>query len=121
MTILLVEDNEIRAGELKRTLSEHEVTHVTSSRVALEALSSSSFEAVFLDMDLDDGIGAGLKVAEWLGRSNTRPRIVIHSMNTGIAAKAKRLVANVRVIPMVRFWKAREEGELERLLEEALG
>jgi len=55
--ILLVEDNEMSTGMIRRMFTVHSIDHVTSLADAIEHLSTSSPDIIFLDLNLPDSSG----------------------------------------------------------------
>jgi CheY-like chemotaxis protein len=66
LRILVVEDSEVRIAFFIDILSDFPLTFATSSRDAICLIENESFEADFLNMDLDDGLGRGRDVSKHL-------------------------------------------------------
>jgi CheY-like chemotaxis protein len=90
MDILILEDCSNRCVHFKRALIGHNVTITEHSKEAIEILSKSKFDILFLDHDLGgmqmvaSGENTGYEVAEWLRHNPGRKpgKIFLHSLNT---------------------------------------
>ena len=92
MKILIVEDNDSRQDFFRDILSEYNPAFTTTSVGAIALLEQKSFDLIFLDMDLDDGLGRGLDVAQHLKQAQLFCDVVVHSMNISVASEAARIL-----------------------------
>ncbi len=79
--VLVVDDSPERLAAFRRQFGPA-ATYVTSYAAAVETLTASTFDEVWLDFDLG-GRKNGTNLAFWLRRlpQQRRPRVVIHSEN----------------------------------------
>lgn len=79
MKILMVENHRIFAETvIGQFLSAHEVTCVSSVREAFYCLSTSLYEVVLVDFDLDDG-EKGTELVQWMKMERRRELIIAMS------------------------------------------
>ena len=107
MDILILEDDHVRQEIFLRNLADANAVIVETATDAIQRLSESRWDYLFLDHDLggtqlvESGPGTGYEVAEWLAENPTfqPPNIVIHSFNPGGAENIKRGLPNAVVAP----------------------
>jgi len=121
--ILIVEDNDTRQDFFRDTLAGYSLVFTTTSVEAIELLKQKSFDLIFLDMDLDDGLGRGLDVARTLkGTPNSHSDVIVHSMNISAAAEVKKILpwSQLLTIAELRRMVAKfgHEGFIERILDQ---
>ena len=121
MKILIVEDNDSRQVFFRDILSECDLVFTTTSVRAIALLEQKTFDLIFLDMDLDDGLGRGLDVARILkGTPNSYADVIVHSMNISVAAKVKRILPGSQLLSIAEMRRLvgrfGNEGFVERIL-----
>ena len=119
--ILIVEDDDTRQNFFRNILAGYDLVFTTTSVEAIDLLKQKSFDLIFLDMDLDDGLGRGLDVARTLkGNLNTYSDVIVHSMNISAAAEVKKILpwSQLLTIAEMRRLVARlgHEEFVERIL-----
>lgn len=122
MKILIVEDDDTRQDFFRIVLSEHDLVFTTTSAEAIEFLKQKSFDLIFLDMDLDDGLGRGLDVALWLKRApNPYSDVIVHSMNVSVAAEVKRILPWIQLITIAEMRRLAARFGHDEFVERLLG
>lgn len=94
MRLLILEDDPSRVHEFYKMFEDHSLVVVNTAADAISFLSTSKFNAIFLDHDLggktyvdSDNENTGYQVAKMLSVSiNRHTPVVIHSWN-GVGAK----------------------------------
>lgn len=89
MKILVLDDNDARLKAFKKHLIGHILDCVKTAKEAIQKISETKYDAIFLDHDLGDrilepsGYGTGFEVAQWLNEHSEKiPQItIIHSFN----------------------------------------
>jgi len=119
--ILIVEDNGSRQDFFRDILSEYTLLFTTTSTEAIKLLKQQSFDLIFLDMDLDDGLGRGLDVARMLkGTPNSYADVIVHSMNIPVAAEVQRILPGSQLLSIAEMRRMvasfGHEGFIERVL-----
>lgn len=107
MKILVLDDNEIRLRYFKKHLAPLLPDCVMTAKEAIEKLSETDFDVVFLDHDLGNqeyqtsGDGTGYEVAQWLSNHPEKKpkKIVIHSFNACGARKMLALLPEAEYTP----------------------
>lgn len=113
MKILFLDDDRLRQDYFRTQLQglRLDLTIVTTSVEAIEALERERFDLVCLDHDLDgrifveSGPGTGYEVAERLVRTANRDaRIVVHSLNEDGAKKMLEVLGPAAVwVPFIHI------------------
>ena len=112
MNILILEDKHIRLKTFKRLFPDSQITHVETSKEAIEKLKNSSWDMLFLDHDLGgqemvaSGENTGWEVADWLSKNPDRKpsNIVLHSCNPGGRANMKAVLPEAYDIPFTALY-----------------
>ncbi len=92
MKILILEDDPVRFSLMEKFLQRVDniaITHVETSKEAIDHLAENTYDIVSLDHDLGgtqlakSGPGTGFEVARWLANNEDRqpPQIWLHSLN----------------------------------------
>jgi DNA-binding NarL/FixJ family response regulator len=82
LNVLLIEDDPRRHEVFLDLLEGHRVTVVATSTGGLTETTQSAYGLVLLDLDLADGVGKGVRVAEALSESaSATAHLIVHSMN----------------------------------------
>lgn len=104
MKILVVEDSEARLDFFREVFADCQLAFASTSRDAAALLDSDVYDLIFLDMDLDDGIGRGLEVARSLQKTkNFFCDVIVHSMNCSIATQVPRVLPGTQLIPIAEM------------------
>jgi len=102
--ILIVEDNGSRQDFFRDVLSEYALVFTTTSTAAIDLLKQQTFDFIFLDMDLDDGLGRGLDVARVLKETpNSYADVIVHSMNIPVAAEVQRILPGSQLLSIAEM------------------
>ena len=118
MKVLVVEDNEERMGFFRELFLEDQMTFTTTSREAIALLMEVTYEIIFLDIDLDDGLGRGLEVARSLkGSPNDYSPLIVHSMNVSAASKVERISPGSLLMPIIEMRQIFAQFGKDELLE----
>lgn len=105
--ILILEDLPDRREIFLSNLAHCDLVMVVSSVVdAITALSSFTFDCIFLDHDLEgrngvpsDDPNCGLRVAEFIAIKNIETTVIIQSLNPNGAQEMKQALPNAIVFP----------------------
>jgi len=88
MKILFLDDMKERHDYFQESCIDQDITHVWTSKEAIDKLKTDKFDAIFLDHDLGGEVyqksirGTGCEVAEFIARNDVgTPDIVLHSWN----------------------------------------
>jgi DNA-binding response OmpR family regulator len=85
MRILVLEDDSYRVGIFVNKFHEHELIITENAYDAIEYLTTSTFDVIFLDHDLGFDNGSGSLVSSFLRENvnnrNNKAQIIIHSWN----------------------------------------
>ncbi len=120
--ILIVEDNDTRQDFFRDALVGYDLAFTTTSVDAIELLKQKSFDLIFLDMDLDDGLGRGLDVARTLkGNPDTFSDVIVHSMNISAAAEVKRILPWSQLLTIAEMRRLVARFGHEEFVERILG
>jgi CheY-like chemotaxis protein len=107
MDILILEDDHERQKIFRSNLIGTNAVIVETAAGAIQELSSSNWDYLFLDHDLggqqmvESGPGTGYEVAEWLAENPDKqpPNIIIHSFNPSGAENMQRVLPNAIKAP----------------------
>jgi len=103
MNILILEDNSQRVETFIELLNPHNLVITENANVAIEHLTNSIFDIIFLDHDLGEGNGTGSLVSSFLSRCtenrNNESFIVIHSWNIAAVEDMKKDLPQAHAIP----------------------
>jgi CheY-like chemotaxis protein len=107
MKILILDDNKERHSSFRRSLIGHSLTHTSTIEGCVNALKHETFDAVFLDHDLDGkvyvkpGPTTGYAVAEWLSKNKDRMpgTVVLHSLHDEGREAMASLLPEAKQIP----------------------
>ena len=121
MKILVVEDDSSRQDFFRDILSGYNLIFTTTSIEAIELVRQQTFDLIFLDMDLDDGLGRGLDVAQMINKTpNLYADVIIHSMNIPVAAEVQRILPGSQLFSIAEMRRMvasfGHEGFIERVL-----
>lgn len=76
----------------------------STSKEAISLIENEFYEVIFLDMDLNDGIGRGWEVARRLGQThNANASVFIHSMNIARAHEAMKISPGAQLLPIIEM------------------
>ena len=119
--ILIIEDNGSRQNFFREVLSGYDLAFTTTSTKAIDLLKQTSFDLIFLDMDLDDGLGRGLDVARMLKSTpNSYADVIVHSMNIPVAVEVQRILPGSQLFSIAEMRRMvasfGHEGFIERVL-----
>jgi len=119
--VLIVENNASRQDFFRDILSECTLAFTTTSTAAIDLLKRQSFDLIFLDMDLDDGLGRGLDVARMVKETpNSYAGVIVHSMNIPVTAEVQRILPGSQLVSIAEMRRMvasfGREGFIERML-----
>ena len=122
MKILVIEDSETRKEFFREVLVGNMLSFSTSSDAAISLLKAEKFDLIFLDMDLDDGLGQGLMVARWLKETgNAYADVIVHSMNISVASEVKIILPETQIVPFAELKRIAARFGNEEFIERVLG